>query len=309
MDNSNNWTEEDIQKYIDDEIDEHQTLEFKSAGAFIKSPPDIRKKKIDEITKDVSAMANADGGILIYGIHEHQDPKRKSTAGYIDWIDRSEFSPEWLQQIINQIRPELKVKIHVVKNGSDPNKVVYVVDIPKATTAHQSNHHVYYKRVNTCTNKMEHYEIEDVMNRSQGIDIDIYFYFEPFDNYYRLISVIENTGSVLINRLKIRTYFPKLIEIRKYSNSGLLNDFPSPFTDMNVYVMKVKNAGEAIFPEDQTVIRNGLNFSPNDLRDFGDNLKHIYIYWKIFADDMKPKSGSFKLLDLLEDSRIYTNYL
>ena len=66
------WTENKIQRYIDSEIEESLTLEYKSGDALGKS--DYQKQ---EITKDVSAMANAAGGILIYGISEFSPTFKK----------------------------------------------------------------------------------------------------------------------------------------------------------------------------------------------------------------------------------------
>lgn len=55
----------DLEQLISNEIEENLHLDYKSAGALSK----IDKKK-DEITKDVSALANSDGGIIVYGINE-----------------------------------------------------------------------------------------------------------------------------------------------------------------------------------------------------------------------------------------------
>ena len=66
------WNEAALQQYINDEIEESLTLDYKAADSLDKAD-----KKKTEITKDVSAMANSAGGIIIYGISEHKDPSRK----------------------------------------------------------------------------------------------------------------------------------------------------------------------------------------------------------------------------------------
>ena len=60
------WNQATIQQYIDDEIQESLTLDYKAADALGK-----RDEKKREITKDVSAMANSSGGVIIYGIAEY----------------------------------------------------------------------------------------------------------------------------------------------------------------------------------------------------------------------------------------------
>ena len=59
------YTFADIQYLIDNGVEESIHLDFKAAGALAKDD-----KKKNEIAKDVSAFANSDGGIIIYGISE-----------------------------------------------------------------------------------------------------------------------------------------------------------------------------------------------------------------------------------------------
>ena len=56
---------------IEDQVQEHAGLEYKAAAALGRSD----KHKLD-ITKDVSAIANAAGGTLVYGIAEHHGSDR-----------------------------------------------------------------------------------------------------------------------------------------------------------------------------------------------------------------------------------------
>jgi predicted HTH transcriptional regulator len=89
------WTENKVQSYIDNELEESLTLDYKDSRSLGKS--DRRKA---EITKDVSAMANSAGGLLIYGISEYQDADRSHLPEKITPIDQKELSKEWLEQII-----------------------------------------------------------------------------------------------------------------------------------------------------------------------------------------------------------------
>lgn len=65
MPENREWSEADLQRLADDKVGESLQLEFKGSGALSKNP-DGRA----EIAKDVSAMANAAGGTIIYGIAE-----------------------------------------------------------------------------------------------------------------------------------------------------------------------------------------------------------------------------------------------
>jgi hypothetical protein len=169
-----NWTEKGLHNFIDSEIEESLTLEYKSAEALGRS--DYHKT---EITKDVSAMANSAGGTLVYGIREGSDSENKHLPEKITPVDRAEFPREWLEQVINSIRPRIEgIVIHSVGLESGENDVVYVVEIPQSHTAHQANNHRYYKRFNFQSVPMEDYEIRDVLFREQMPDVSVRFFIE-----------------------------------------------------------------------------------------------------------------------------------
>src|SRR6266508_1634840 len=90
------WNQAAIQEYIDQEREESLTLDYKAAGSLAKTDG-----KRAEITKDVSAMANSAGGIIMYGVSENQDPAKKHLPEKLDPVDRTQFSKEWLEHVIN----------------------------------------------------------------------------------------------------------------------------------------------------------------------------------------------------------------
>ncbi|MFL5738616.1 MAG: helix-turn-helix domain-containing protein [Flavisolibacter sp.] len=152
---------EAIQSFINEGIEESLHLDYKAGDALQKT--DSRKK---EVSKDISAMANSAGGTIIYGIREFASPGKRHLPEKLDPVDRSEFTREWLEQVINSnIQPKIDgVTITPVTiDGSE--KVVYVLDIPQSGTAHQAADKRYYKRYNFESVAMEDYEIRDVMSR------------------------------------------------------------------------------------------------------------------------------------------------
>lgn len=165
------WDQARLERYITEGIEENLTLDYKAAAALDKSD----KKKI-EITKDVSAMANSAGGILIYGIAEFQDKALEHLPEKLDPVDRTAYSKEWLEHIIGNIQPRIDgVVIHPVPISSAANHVVYVVEIPQSHTAHQAKDMRYYKRFNFESVMMSDYEIRDVMGRRQYPHIALEF--------------------------------------------------------------------------------------------------------------------------------------
>ena len=58
----------DIQRLIDQEVEENIHLDYKASGSLSQED---RKK--NELTKDISAFANSDGGIIVYGVSEKEN--------------------------------------------------------------------------------------------------------------------------------------------------------------------------------------------------------------------------------------------
>jgi hypothetical protein len=173
---NNFWTENAIQDLIKNQIEENLNLDYKAAESLSKSSESKKK----EIAKDVSAMANSDGGIIIYGIKEFTDSDKKHLPEKIDPINRSECPKEWLEQVINtNIFPRISnTIIEPLAINSSLTDVVYVVIVPKSKTAHQASDKRYYKRFNFESVPMYDYEIRDILNRAQSPVIEISFQIE-----------------------------------------------------------------------------------------------------------------------------------
>lgn len=160
----NEWNEDRLLRLIGDRIEENAELEYKAAAG-LKSD----QKGKEEITKDVSAMANAAGGTIIYGISEFQDRAQEHLPEKIDPVDRLQFSKEWLEQVVSQIKPRIDgLRVVPVQLASANNHVVYVVEVPKGETAHQALTLRYHRRYNFEVLPMLDHEIRDVMNRRRS---------------------------------------------------------------------------------------------------------------------------------------------
>src|SRR5437016_5875616 len=118
-----NFTEAELSQMILNQIEESLHLDYKGGDSLIVTPS---KKK--EIAKDISAFANSDGGLVIYGIREFDDVARRHLPDRFDPIDRTLISKERLEQIINSnIQPKIaSLTIHPISLSSGHNHVVYV---------------------------------------------------------------------------------------------------------------------------------------------------------------------------------------
>lgn len=211
------WDLDEIQALIDGGIEERYDLEFKGAGSLDRRNP----KSKTEITKDVSAMANSAGGTIIYGIAEATNAGDAPYAERIDPIDRSVFSSDALDQVIQSVQPKIEgIRITPIDIPGAPGQAVYVVTIPQSDTAHQAKDQKYHKRRNTTTDAMDDYEIRDIMNRSKHPKIRISFVFETYRDRLGLKVCVGNQGKVLARHVRAFIRMPMRLGIDIQEREG-----------------------------------------------------------------------------------------
>lgn len=161
----NNFSIDTIKYLIENEVEENVHLDYK-AGPALQS----NDKGKNEITKDVSAFANSDGGIIIYGLSESQHKPSEFSP-----VNGLQFTKERLDQIISNIQPHVKgVKIFPIRIDGDISRSIYVVQIPRSSnTPHMATDHRYYKRNNFQSVAMEDYEVKDLFLRADKPELEI----------------------------------------------------------------------------------------------------------------------------------------
>ena len=289
------WDQARVQQYIDDGVEESLNLDYKAAGALTRKDKDKK-----EVTKDVSAMANSDGGIIVYGV-----PENGHLPGALDPVSRREFSKEWLEHVIGNIRPRIDgLIVHPVTIGDSSSDVVYVVDIPKSYTAHQALDKRYYRRYNFESVMMEDYEVRDVMGRLQhpwlnlNLRINLHVDENRIVQFYELEVMMVNTGMVYARFVVAFLHVPR----------GFISDSPR-YLDQ-----------EAIDPEDlreyscenTLVDRNGTTRYVPVLPLLGKRLKKFRIarnfsrldwtsceiQWAVHADNAPPTYGNIAISEI-----------
>src|SRR5690348_11956931 len=90
-------TKADLERLIQDSIQESLTLDYKSSAALGKD-----SKLRDELCKYVSALANSAGGQIIYGIDE-----KDQTPFRIDEVALG-ITREWIEHVIDSnVQPRI----------------------------------------------------------------------------------------------------------------------------------------------------------------------------------------------------------
>jgi len=160
-------TKENLDQLVADRVEESLTLEYKASPALAKD-----SKRMDELCKDVSAMANSAGGQIIYGIPEIEHKPQPVDAG----SDGAAISREWIEQVLlSRVQPRMTFFIKPIEVTLD--RLAYVITVPQSSTAHQAPDGKYYKRFNFSSVPMADYEIRDAMGRSTTPILDLMFRF------------------------------------------------------------------------------------------------------------------------------------
>jgi hypothetical protein len=241
------WDQARIEHYISEGTEEYQLLEYKAADALAKADG-----KKSEISKDVSAMANAAGGVIVYGVAEFQDEKRKHLPEKIDPVDRTQFSKEWLEQVINSnIQPRIDgIIIHPVPIDTAPTHVVYVVEIPQGHTAHQAKDCRYHRRYNFEVLAMLDHEIRDVMGRRQFPRIELEFEIEITRKELRDRSGLSG---VLGMGMGGRSYDPPRfvdrfeLTLRVHNAGAVYAQYVNAFIEVPDVLLRIKTPDEEMY--------------------------------------------------------------
>lgn len=278
-----------LQTLIKNQIEESLHLEYKASGSL-----SVQDNKKSEISKDVSAMANSDGGVLIYGIKED-----KNLAMEIEPINRKDFSKEWLEQVIQaKIQPRIN-GIQIFPISIENEGVVYVIEIPKSNTAHQAADYRYYKRHNFMSVAMNDYEIRDILNRTKNPEIELEFKYIRENEELQITAY--NRGSVYAKYLNVKVRLPK--KIVNSSSYTPINRVTAEFQLSNrIKEMVNRSAAMATFwPSRYEPIlpKTKLKLTKIKLQNFPFDYENI-LEWDIFCDNANLSSGSIRLNDLLK---------
>ncbi|TDP61044.1 AlbA family DNA-binding domain-containing protein [Flavobacterium dankookense] len=196
------FSEDDILEIINSRLEESINIEFKNANA-LSNDKNVKK----EISKDITAFANSDGGIIFYGIDE-----KDHVANGLSFINGNIFTKEWLENtIISTIQQKIdNLRIFPVRFEDDFLKTIYVVKIPKSpNNPHINGDKKFYKRHNFQSVPMEEYEVRNsyLKERESLVYIEkvISEFIEENDTQYifKIEVQIVNDGKFVSEKYKI----------------------------------------------------------------------------------------------------------
>lgn len=286
------FTENDILNILNSRLEESINIEFKSGNALSNTP---NHKK--EISKDVSAFANSDGGLIFYGINEDNH-----IASSLSYIDGNQFNKEWLENIITTtIQQRINgLKIIPVRFENKIEQTVYVVKIPKSSNSpHLHSDKRYYRRYNFQSVAMEEYEIRDAYLKYKDSKVSISNLLvrklEDNDDTYNFnIEIhIVNNGVFIADKYKIACNIKDADGIKIYS------DKPLNITNKIEDGVKISTSDIIpLFPNERLNVLNfNLEILKSDFPNFTQTAKfEFYVYG---LGEVEIESNS-KIIEMME---------
>ncbi|ODA28058.1 AlbA family DNA-binding domain-containing protein [Planctopirus hydrillae] len=159
-------TEADLQSLVNDSTPESQTLDFKKEFYALDKGP-RKEEQIFELLKDVAAMANSEGGDIIFGIGEIESGKAGELTG-IAPIDEDNLERQ-VNALLRRIDPPLSIKIKRIPLSTSLDAVVL-----RVFRSVKAPHRIEYpdgkcsipKRVGTQTLQMRTFELRECIRES-----------------------------------------------------------------------------------------------------------------------------------------------
>ena len=177
---------DDIQALVDNQERESSILEYKQELTGME-----HEKK--EIAKDVSAMANSEGGYLIIGIQE-VNGQASAITGTPKTIGRQPVEV-WLENIlISNVRPKIAITPKVIELATAPDSVIVVIHIPQSSRRPYmviaDGRNAYYVRHNYQATYADEHEVRLMFleSKSAGDEMKNFLVarhlIDPSDNYF-----------------------------------------------------------------------------------------------------------------------------
>lgn len=281
--------EKDLLTLIEGKVRENIHLEYKDKRALDDN---------SKIAKSISAMANSDGGIIIYGLCDND---KDQAPDEIDWI-KDPKKEEKIHQVVNsRISPQIEgIKTILIENTKNKNEFVIIVDVPKSEIApHQDSMNKdekrFWRRRGSIITQMDFCEIEDLFFKRKRPKLEIVLKrLKTRKPAYDIL--IYNKGKVSGKNVLVKLLIPFPFEINDAKWSRGLNKY---------HEMKGRYSEYQYFEKDVPVFPvlpfdAGKIFHSKEVC-----VKNLTIGFLIVCDDMEIKQGEILLGDFGESKVNY----
>ena len=189
--------------------------------------------------KDCTALANADGGVIIYGIEENEVDGVNVAVAFSP-ITVQALNKDWVEEVLrNGSSPPLtRYEISEIAFPDGSGRAL-AIEIEAATTAHQTLRDFrYYQRTGAVTSAMMDFQIKDLISRRSRPVVKATvrtrnMHISGELHRYQLVADVENVGSVTVEKWWMEIDIPAVF-VRDTRNPSV--DLMSLETDFHRYV-------------------------------------------------------------------------
>ena len=255
----------DIESLIQNKIDESHNLEY-------KGPTSKLEDDCNYLAKTISGFLNTDGGILVYGVSEKKEGKRR----YPDAIKWCDAPKERLEDLLkSRVEPwKENVEIHRIDNRENEKEGIFVIEVPKSDSPPHMHNFIYYQRLNFQTKPMSHQNVFRAFQTSWIRQKDLYqnvlepLYAEIKENCEKINNYEQGSSHKYDNIIKVNRYLYDQIDLSLWKK---IEDFYRRIKELNTWLIWMNSIAVQILNEEISAIlpekRNRIerNMSRNNL--------------------------------------------
>jgi hypothetical protein len=191
--------EEAIQRFVASRQEEHLQLEFK-----LVRDPDVKASEKDRLAKAMSAFANSDGGVIVWGVDARQNDGRVDAACEARPIGRLKTFLSRLNELTGEV---VSPTVDGVRHKAIPigtGDEGYAATLVPASDAgpHMARGGLgrYFKRSGDSSYPMEHFDIADMFGKRRAPRLECVCRVLrgsstfPEDRGFRVVLGISNVG-------------------------------------------------------------------------------------------------------------------
>jgi Putative DNA-binding domain len=194
-------------------------LEFKSAKLFSSK----NEKIFETLSKELTAFANAAGGVLVIGVEEDDN----HCFDRVEPISDSSKTVSWLEDgLLPRITPPLAMNVQEI--AIDGGRIMVIEVVPSPSAPHQAGDFRYYARRQFRVDPLPGFEIDDIRRSTESLPISVSLgtWFESgLMNFF-----IKNAGLHPIYNVKV--HFDRISgeEITADWNPSFERPYTEPFS-------------------------------------------------------------------------------